>query len=198
MTSKLLPVAISARKISNSSRLIQRMALSTRRVSVVPHLTQSTPMAPLFEELFDSMSRGSAALRDSSLPMLSTMNSLANPLSVDFYESEDMYHLDADLPGVKKEDLKIECNDEHVITIEAKKIQDECSVEDDDGNVKDGRIYHRMERSIVGRSLRRSLRLPQDAIIDNLKAKFQDGVLHIHMPKVKELEKSESKVVEIE
>ena len=127
----------------------------------------------IHEELFDSMSRSSAALRDSSLPMLSTMNSLANPLSVDFYESEDMYHLDADLPGVKKEDLKIERNDEHVITIEAKKIQDECSVEDDDGNVKDGRIYHRMERSIVGRSLRRSLRLPQDAIIDNLKAKFQ-------------------------
>jgi HSP20 family protein len=74
-----------------------------------------------------------------------------------------------DLPGLKKEDVKIEITDE-ALTVEGERRQDEEKKE---------KGYYRTERS-YGRFFR-SLALPEGARPDSARATFADGVLEIVM-----------------
>ena len=134
-----------------------------------------------------------------SMSLRASSPSLTLPL--DFYEENNMYHVVADIPGVKKSDLKVTVSKDHILTIEAEKVSDECSVVDEDGSMKSDRTYHRMERHLVGRRCVRSFHLPEDSTPEATTASHSNGVLHIHVPKrtVTEQELEEStKLVEID
>ncbi len=73
----------------------------------------------------------------------------------------------ADLPGLKKDDMKIDIND-GAITIEGERREEH--EEDREG-------YYRTERSYG--SFYRVVPLPEGAITDSAKAHFNDGVLEI-------------------
>jgi HSP20 family protein len=73
----------------------------------------------------------------------------------------------ADLPGLKKEDIKIDVTDS-ALTIEGERREDH--EEDREG-------YYRSERSYG--SFYRVVPLPEGAITDSAKAHFNDGVLEI-------------------
>ena len=92
---------------------------------------------------------------------------------------------EADLPGVKKEEVKVEVEDDRVLQISG-----ERKVEKEDKND----TWHRVERS-SGRFQRR-FRLPENAKLDQIKASMENGVLRVTVPKA-EVKKSDVKAIEI-
>lgn len=95
----------------------------------------------------------------------------SSQMRVDIKENEKEYVLEADLPGVKKEDITIEINDNR-LTISAK--NDE-SVEEQREN------YIRKERKFS--SMVRSFGL-ENVKSDKITAKHENGVLTLILPKV--------------
>jgi len=93
---------------------------------------------------------------------------------VDIVEKDGHYEIKADLPGVKKEDVKVNLEN-GVLTIEANH-QEEKSEE------KDGKVIRKERRT--GRFLR-SFTLGENVQDKDIKANFTDGVLLIEAPKVK-------------
>ena len=91
--------------------------------------------------------------------------------SVDIYEDEQGIHLKADLAGVKKEDVKVEV-DNNVLTIRG-----ERKLEKEDKQ----KGYHRIERAYG--SFSRSFSLNSDISSEEIKADFNDGVLTVLLPK---------------
>lgn len=76
----------------------------------------------------------------------------------------------ADLPGLKKEDVKVELTDEGLILRGERKREHEQ---------REGQMY-RSERSYG--SFYRSIALPEGAKTDQVKAQFNDGVLEVTIP----------------
>lgn len=104
---------------------------------------------------------------------------------MDVYETADDYVVECELPGLSKEDIKVELNND-LLTISAEKKESE--------EVKKGNIY-RQER-YFGR-IERSIRVPEYIDKDKIKAKYENGVLKINIPKV-ETAKGEAKEISIE
>jgi len=84
---------------------------------------------------------------------------------------EKGYHLEVDLPGVKKEDVEISVND-GILTISGERKLEKKEEKEN---------YTRIE-SFFGR-FERSFKLPADADVDNIEAKYENGVLKIFIPK---------------
>ena len=93
---------------------------------------------------------------------------------VDIAEDEAGYHIDAELPGVKKEDLKVSVEN-GVLTIRG-----ERKFEREEKSDK----VHRVERSYG--SFLRTFRVPEDADGAAVNAKFKDGLLSVVLPKAEE------------
>lgn len=90
---------------------------------------------------------------------------------VDVLESETVYELEADLPGVKKEDLKIEI-ERNVLSIEAVRKTERSD---------DVQGVH-IERATNARYVRR-FTLGREVDPDKIEAHFTDGVLRLTVPK---------------
>jgi HSP20 family protein len=109
---------------------------------------------------------------DDFLPMLS--NRTSSMPSVNIREDENNYNLDLAVPGINKDDLKIDIN-EDILTIssENKSEKEESS---------DG--YKRKEFSYS--SFCRSFYIPENVNRDKIEAKYKDGVLSVSLPKQEE------------
>jgi HSP20 family protein len=91
--------------------------------------------------------------------------------AIDVQENEKEYLLKADLPDVKKEDVKVDVK-EGVLCIEGeRKLEKE----------EKGKKFHRIERA-YGKFVRR-LPVPSDVDEQKIAADVKDGVLNVHMPK---------------
>ena len=101
---------------------------------------------------------------------------------VDIVEDDNEYLIKAELPEVKKEDVKVTVQDD-VLTISGERMFEK--------EEKD-RKYHRMERAYG--SFARSFTLPEDADGEKVVAEFKDGVLKVHLPKS---EKARPKSIEV-
>jgi HSP20 family molecular chaperone IbpA len=97
-----------------------------------------------------------------------------NP-SVDLYESPEAFILEADLPGVKPEDVKVEVEDCELLLRGWRSLEQRRTT--------DGQ-FHAMERS-SGHFIRR-MKLPESVEKDAIQAEFRDGVLRVILPKVKQ------------
>ena len=93
---------------------------------------------------------------------------------VDILESKDSYLIRAELPGMKKEDLKTEVNDGTLTLSGERKFEEPAN----------GVESHRVER--VAGKFSRSFYLPQTVKHDGIKANYRDGILEIHVPKADE------------
>ncbi len=92
-----------------------------------------------------------------------------NPL-INVWEANDSIFVEAELPGVKQDDLDISVvNDQLSIKAERKE------------EVEADSVYHRRERSTG--TLMRVLQLPAEVDADRVKATLTDGVLLIELPK---------------
>lgn len=91
--------------------------------------------------------------------------------SADISETENEYLIRAEMPAVKKEDVKVSVQD-GILAVEGERRQEK---------EEKGRKFHRIERS-YGKFVRR-LALPTDVDQQKVAAEFKDGVLSVHLPK---------------
>jgi HSP20 family protein len=90
---------------------------------------------------------------------------------VDISEDHKEYLIKAELPEVKKEDVKITMEDGMLTITGDRKIEKE----------ENGKKYHRVERAYG--SFVRTFSLPDDASPGKVSAEFKDGVLNVHLAK---------------
>ncbi|KAG1334751.1 16.9 kDa class I heat shock protein 2 [Cocos nucifera] len=126
----------------------------------------------------------SGSLAKSRPSFVSETSAFANT-SIDWKETPAAHIFKADLPGVKKEEVKVEVEEGRVLQISG-----ERSKEKEKKNDK----WHRVERS-SGKFLRR-FRLPENAKVDQVKASMENGVLTVTVPK-EEVKKPDVKSIEI-
>ncbi len=99
--------------------------------------------------------------------------------SVDLSENKDSFVLKAELPGMKKEDVKVTLQN-NILTISGEKKQEQ---------EEKGKTFHRIERSYG--SFSRTVELPVAVKTDAIKADFKDGVLTVELPKLEEAKPKE-------
>jgi HSP20 family protein len=92
--------------------------------------------------------------------------------SIDLFETPEAFVLEADLPGVKAEDVRVEVEN-HDLILQGSRVLEQSRT--------NGR-FHTMERS-SGHFMRR-LELPESVDRDAIQAEFKDGVLRVILPKV--------------
>ncbi len=105
--------------------------------------------------------------------------------SADISETDKEYVIRAELPAVKKEDVKVTV-DAGMITIKGERKQQK-----DDKTEK----YHRVE-TFYG-SFERSFSLPDNVDAEAIRCESKDGVLTVHIPKV-EQQKSQPKQIAVQ
>jgi len=112
-----------------------------------------------------------------------TINDAFNP-RIDISEDKENINITAEIPGVKKENIKITLQD-NILTVEGEKKKEE--------EKKENNLF-RSER-MYG-SFKRCFTLPVDVDSDKVDAKFEDGTLHIQLKKLKAKNISE-KIIEL-
>lgn len=105
---------------------------------------------------------------------------------VDWRESPEAHIIRADLPGLKKEEVKVEVEDGRILKISGERSREQEEKTD---------TWHRVERS-SGKFIR-SFRMPENAKTEEVKASMENGVLTVTVPKVEEEEKPEVKAIDI-
>ena len=101
---------------------------------------------------------------------------------VDITEDDKEYLIKAELPEIKKEDVKLTVQD-NVLAISG-----ERKYEKEEKDKK----YHRVERAYG--SFLRSFTLPEDADGSKVAAEYKDGILTVHLPKS---EKAKPKSIDV-
>ena len=91
--------------------------------------------------------------------------------TVDISETEGEYLIKAELPEVRKEDVKVTVEN-GVLTLQGERRQEKEEM---------GKRFHRVERSYG--SFVRSFTLPESVDESSVKAEYKDGVLNLHLPK---------------
>jgi HSP20 family molecular chaperone IbpA len=106
----------------------------------------------------------------------------------DVRDHEDHYEVEIDLPGFKKDQIQVELHD-GTLTITAQK-----GLEQNDKN-SEGK-YVRQER--YSGMMSRSFYVGENMTEEDIKAKFEDGVLKLNIPKKEEKKLPEKKTIMIE
>lgn len=100
----------------------------------------------------------------------------AGSVPVNIHESKDGYHLEFNAAGRNKEDFKIEL-DKGLLTIsfEAK----EAAAKEDD--------YKTVRREFSVTSFKRSFNVDDKINVENIQAKYENGILKVYLPKKEEV-----------
>jgi HSP20 family protein len=101
---------------------------------------------------------------------------------VDISEDDKEYTVKAEIPEMKKDDIKINVHDDVLTVSGERKYEKE----------EKGKKYHRVERAYG--SFRRSFALPENADGSKISAEYKDGVLKVHLPKS---EQAKKKAIEV-
>lgn len=133
---------------------------------LMPNIFTNTYFNDFFEDPFKSLDYNTSGL-----------------MTTDVKDTKDGYEMTMNLPGVKKEDIQAELKDGY-LTINA------VSNSNKDEKDKDGK-YIRKER--YSGSCSRSFYVGDAVTQDDVKAKFENGVLTLEVPKKEEAPKVEEK-----
>lgn len=99
---------------------------------------------------------------------------------VDISETDDKVKILANVPGMKKEDIKLEVDEEN----RSLRMWGEYSQEKKD----EGETFHRVERHYG--KFDRTMRLPRNVDLNNINANVKEGVLCIEVPKMQQQRKT--------
>jgi HSP20 family protein len=120
-------------------------------------------------------------------------------INLDVSETKTDWHIKADIPGMKKEDIKVTFDDGTLeISAERKySRQSEDANKDSKADTAKEEDYHKFHFSeITYGKVYRSLKFPPTADAQKLDAKYENGVLHITLGK-KNVDEKTKKVIEI-
>lgn len=95
----------------------------------------------------------------------------------DVFEDSDNYYFTFEIPGLTKEHVKLSVNEENILTIKGEK-----KIERKDG-------LNFLRRELSEGEFERSFYLPEDTDSEKIKAKFENGVLNVTIPKLEEIKK---------
>lgn len=107
----------------------------------------------------------------------------ASGLNVDIYEKDNVIVVDADMPGIAKEDITLDVKGKHLTLGYERK---------DENEVKDEHLYRKEKR--YGK-FERTFRLPFEIDAERVTAKYDNGVLKLEIPKP---EQQQQKTIEIQ
>ncbi len=93
----------------------------------------------------------------------------------DVHETDDSFFVQVDVPGIDKNDVKVQFED-NTLTVSGERKYEKS---DDDKN------YHHVER--VYGSFTRTIRLSKDVDAQKISANYKNGVLEITLPKAEEV-----------
>ena len=99
-------------------------------------------------------------------------------------EGEFAYHIEVDLPGVKKEDISIDVKENQIVISGERNFKEERTDKD----------YYKVESSYG--KFQRSFALPENVDVENIEASSTDGVLEVILPKLK-IEQTEVKKIQV-
>ncbi|KAJ6819232.1 17.8 kDa class I heat shock protein-like [Iris pallida] len=154
-------------------------------MSLIPFGFGSRIFDPLSaSDLWDPVESFTSALSFPRSNFADETSAFANT-RIDWKETPEAHVFKADLPGIKKEEVKVEVEEGRVLQISGERSKEQ---------EEKGDRWHRVERS-SGRFLRR-FRLPENAKVDQVKAAMENGVLTVTVPK-EEVKKPEVKSIDI-
>lgn len=90
---------------------------------------------------------------------------------IDISETDDKFHITAELPGMKKDDIDISLDNGRLSISGERKFEEE----------EKGKTFHRVETKYG--SFNRSFQLPDNVDEDSIKATYEDGLLNITINK---------------
>jgi len=94
--------------------------------------------------------------------------------SVDVYEKDDKYVIDAEIPGLSKEEIKIDVKDGSLTISGEKKYENKS---EDENYIRVERRYGKFERRF---------NLPENVNVESVSANYKNGVLEVSLPKKEE------------
>ncbi|MDR2121197.1 MAG: Hsp20/alpha crystallin family protein [Tannerella sp.] len=109
--------------------------------------------------------------------------------AVNIVENDKEYKVEVAAPGLTKDDFHIDIHDDDVLTV---------SVEKKSDTQEENRANKYLRREFSYSSFRQSMILPDDVDKDNIKARMEDGILYIDLPKIVKAEKTTAKRIEID
>jgi HSP20 family protein len=112
-------------------------------------------------------------------------NEGSNTAPVNIHEAADGYHLEVSAPGLNKEDFNVSV-DKGLLTISYEKKEEKSTEE-----------FKTVRREFSQRSFKRSFTVDELVDVDNIQAKYENGVLKLFLPK-KEQAKNSPKQVSIQ
>jgi len=127
-------------------------------------LTRYEPLAGQLDTIFNDFFRPAF--------VLDNRTGDAGRLRVDVKETGDAYLVDAEIPGVKKEDIHVEIEGNEVSI--AAELKQEKEAKEGERVLRTERLYGKVERRFA---------LPQEIDEGKANAKFADGVLALTLPK---------------
>ena len=111
-----------------------------------------------------------------------------NVMKTDVKETDEGYEVDVDLPGFKKDEIRLELNDGY-LTISAEKSMEK------DGEDKKGKMLRQERYAGV---MQRSFYVGENIKVEDVKASYESGVLHVMIPKKEALKAPEKNTILIE
>jgi HSP20 family protein len=145
----------------------------------VPALVEPDFFDDFFEDLGRGFFRLPSLFRRRAFPALAEMPRVA---SVDVYQTDDEVIVEAEMPGVSKDDIEVTV-DGSTLTLKGEKKQEREVKEEN---------YYRSERSFG--MVSRTIELPADVKSEQATAKITDGVLKIQLPKTEEAKRKAVKL----
>ena len=144
-------------------------------------LVRTNRMFPEMPSIFDEFLRGS--LMEEGKGNLNRRGTLP---AVNTFENKDSYELEVAAPGMKKDDFKIEL-DNNTLTISSEK---------DESHEEKENEYSRREFSY--QSFTRSFQLPENKVENSkIAARYTDGILYVSIPKREEAKVQPARMIEI-
>ncbi len=140
------------------------------------------------ESLFDDLMESPFQEMDREMRRADRQLNVKHEMRTDVHETENSYAIDMDLPGFKKDQIQLELEDGYLTITASKKVNK-------DEQDSDGKLI-RQERFLG--SMQRSFYVGEHVTEKDVKAKFEDGVLHLELPKAEAQKLPEKKTIMIE